>query len=219
MSTSVSSSHSEKKQKILLALSPKLFAFGGGTKPVSQLLFNKYDQDHSGQCALSLAVRRPVGQGSRTTSHLGLISASELRFLCYDMGYFLSDDQLDWARTLIDKDGSGEINYEEFSLWWQNPSRFDHILLSDKQLEKLHVIADLFRQFDRWNSGQLAKKQFGELFQEMIRRNLMDANQANQFEEIDRSHDGKINFNELIAWFYEQGVLDKLGIVASNEER
>lgn len=36
------------KQKIAVALSPKLFAFGGGTKPVSQLLFNKYDTDQSG---------------------------------------------------------------------------------------------------------------------------------------------------------------------------
>ncbi len=37
------------KKKIIVALSPKLFAFGGGTKPVSQLLFNKYDTDKSGQ--------------------------------------------------------------------------------------------------------------------------------------------------------------------------
>lgn len=36
------------KKKIVVALSPKLFAFGGGTKPVSQLLFNKYDTDKSG---------------------------------------------------------------------------------------------------------------------------------------------------------------------------
>ena len=36
------------KQKLLVALSPKLFAFGGGTKPVSQLLFNKYDTDKNG---------------------------------------------------------------------------------------------------------------------------------------------------------------------------
>jgi len=36
------------KKKIVVALAPKLFAFGGGTKPVSQLLFNKYDTDNSG---------------------------------------------------------------------------------------------------------------------------------------------------------------------------
>jgi len=129
------------------------------------------------------------------------------------MGYYLSDAQLDWARTLIDKDGSGEINYAEFSSWWQNPLRFDHLLLSDEQVNKLHEIIKLFRSYDKKNQGQLDKKQFEELFQELIQQNIMEQNQANQFDEIDRSHDEKINFNELIAWFYDQGVLQKMGVL------
>jgi Ca2+-binding EF-hand superfamily protein len=149
---------------------------------------------------------------------LGLISISEVRFLCYDMGYYLSDAQVDWARTLIDKDGSGEISYAEFSSWWQNPLRFDHLLLSDEQLDKLHQITELFRSYDKKNQGQLDKKQFEELFQELIKKNIMEQNQANQFDEIDRSQDGKINFNELIAWFYEQGTLQKLGILPIKTE-
>ncbi|UJR07525.1 hypothetical protein I4U23_011813 [Adineta vaga] len=185
----------QAKKKIAVALSPKLFAFGGGTKPVSQLLFNKYDTDQS-----------------------GLISVDELRFLCYDMGYFLSDAQLDWARTLIDKDGSGEISYKEFSSWWQNPLRFDHLLLTDDQLSKLHQITDLFRSFDKKNQGELDKKQFNELFQELIQQKLMEENQANQFDEIDRSNDGKINFNELIAWFYDQRVLEKMGVLPEKKD-
>ena len=180
------------KQKIIVALSPKLFAFGGGTKPVSQLMVNKYHTDQS-----------------------GLISVSELRFLCYDMGYFLSDAQFDWAATFIDKDGSGEISYAEFSLWWQNSSRFDHIQLTDEQLDKLHKITELFRSFDKTNHGQLDRKQFSELFEELIKQNLLTRNHANQFDEIDRSHDGKINFNELIAWLYDQGILEKIGILST----
>jgi Ca2+-binding EF-hand superfamily protein len=134
------------------------------------------------------------------------------------MGYYLSDAQLDWARTLIDKDGSGEISYAEFCSWWQNPLRFDHLLLSDEQLDKLHQITELFRSYDKKNQGQLDKKQFEELFQELIKKNIMEQNQANQFDEIDRSQDGKINFNELIAWFYEQGTLQKLGILPIKTE-
>jgi hypothetical protein len=38
----------QAKKKMIVPLSPNLFAFGGGTKPVSQLLFNKYDTDKSG---------------------------------------------------------------------------------------------------------------------------------------------------------------------------
>ncbi|CAF1242076.1 unnamed protein product [Adineta steineri] len=183
------------KKKIAVVLSPKLFAFGGGTKPVSQLLFNKYDTDHS-----------------------GLISISELRFLCYDMGHFLSDAQFEWACTLIDKDGSGEINYEEFAAWWQNPLRFDHLLLSDDQLDKLHKITELFRSYDKKNHGELDKKQFQELFKHLIKDKIMEEYHANQFDEIDRSHDGKINFNELIAWFYDQGILQKMGVLPIKTE-
>ncbi|CAF3979628.1 unnamed protein product, partial [Rotaria sp. Silwood1] len=66
---------------------------------------------------------------------------------------------------------------------------------------------------DKKNQGKIDKKQFKELFQELIKRNIMEINQANQFDEIDRSQDGYINFNELIAWFYDQGILQKMGIL------
>ncbi|CAF0897287.1 unnamed protein product [Rotaria sordida] len=194
--TSKISGSLSKNKKITVALSPKLFAFGGGTKPVSQLLFNKYDTDKN-----------------------GVISMDELRFLCYDMGYFLSNTQLDWARTFIDKDGSGGINYKEFSSWWQNSSRFEHLLLSDEQFNKLHQITQLYRSYDKKNQGQLDKKQFKELFQELVRKKIMEENQTNQFDEIDRSQDGKINFNEFVAWFYDQGVLEKMGILTQKKDQ
>jgi Ca2+-binding EF-hand superfamily protein len=134
------------------------------------------------------------------------------------MGYFLSDAQLDWARTLIDKDGSGEISYAEFSAWWQNPSRFDHLLLSDEQLNKLHKVTELFRRFDKKNQGELDKKQFNELFKELVKQNIMEQSQANHFDEIDRSQDGTINYNELIAWLYDQRVLEKMGVLPVKKE-
>ena len=138
----------------------------------------------------------------------------ELRDLCYSMGYFLTEKQLEWARTFIDKDGSGQISYDEFSVWWQNPLRFEHLLLSDAQLEKLHEIVDLFRSFDRFNQGFIEKNQFEKLFRQLIEKKILEESQAKQFDEIDRSKDGQINFNELIAWFYEQGILKKIGILS-----
>ena len=139
---------------------------------------------------------------------------SELRFLCYDMGYYLTDEQYEWANIYLDKDGNKEISYEEFCHWWQNPLRFDHLLLSDEQLEKFHEMIQLFRSFDRSNEGLLEDKDFDRLFQNLIEKNLIETNQAKQFEEIDRSKDGKINFNELISWFCDQGILHKIGILS-----
>ena len=36
------------KQHIRTPLAPTSFAFGGATKPISELMFNKYDKDRSG---------------------------------------------------------------------------------------------------------------------------------------------------------------------------
>ena len=33
-------------------LSPSCFAFGGGTKPISEVMFNKYDVDKNGKMIL-----------------------------------------------------------------------------------------------------------------------------------------------------------------------
>lgn len=142
----------------------------------------------------------------------------ELRFLCYDMGYYLSDEQFQWAKIYLDKDGNGTISYDEFGKWWQNPLRFDHLLLTDEQLEKFHQMIQLFRSFDRTNQGNLSRTEFSHLFEELIRRNLIEENQAKQFDEIDRSNDGSINFNEVVSWFFDQGVLVKLGILPSDHQ-
>ncbi|CAF1506064.1 unnamed protein product [Rotaria sordida] len=134
------------------------------------------------------------------------------------MGYFLSDDQLEWAFTLIDKDGSGEISYEEFVSWWKNQSRFHHLQLSDEQLYRLHTIIALFRSYDKNNRGELDKDQFRKLYNDLIKSNILEPSKSAKFDEIDLNHDGRLNFNELIAWFYDQGVLLELGVLSNNNK-
>ncbi|CAF2361463.1 unnamed protein product [Rotaria sp. Silwood2] len=182
-----------KHQRITPA--PTCFSFGGATKPISELMFNKYDKDKN-----------------------GTISRDELRSLCYDMGYYLSDDELEWACTLIDKDGNGKIDYQEFADWWRTSSRFEHIRMPNAyQTQLICYIAEIFRSYDKHNHGRLNKKEFEKMHKDLIRHHILDEHehQACQFEEIDRGHDGSINFNELIAWFKDIGVLDQIGIHTS----
>ncbi|CAF1138326.1 unnamed protein product [Rotaria sordida] len=182
-----------KRPQIILP--PSCMAFGGATKPVSELMFNKYDKDKN-----------------------GTISRDELRSLCYDMGYYLSNDELEWACTLIDKDGNGKIDYKEFADWWKTSSRFEHIRMPNAyQTQLICYIAEVFRSYDKHNHGRLNKKEFEKMRKDLIRHHIIDEHehQACQFEEIDRGHDGSINFNELIAWFKDIGVLDQIGIHTS----
>ena len=62
----------------------------------------------------------------------GAIDADEFRQLCQALGYvFASMDEVEKAVKMIDEDGSGEIEWEEFEHWWQSEDKFsdfEHLL-------------------------------------------------------------------------------------------
>ena len=131
----------------------------------------------------------------------GSISRNELRSLCYDISYYLSDDELAWAWTIMDKDGSGHIDYREFADWWKMSSRFEHLkILNDQHMILVCQVAEIYRLYDVANQGTLNRTQCTALCQDLIREGIIDTNahQACQFDEIDRGQDGRIHFNELI---------------------
>jgi Ca2+-binding EF-hand superfamily protein len=133
------------------------------------------------------------------------------------MGYYLSDPELEWACTLIDKDGNGKIDYKEFADWWRTSSRFEHLRLPNRHQSQLIChIAEIFRSYDKHNHGVLNKKEFEKMRKDLIRHHIINEHehQACHFDDIDRGHDGTINFNELIAWFKDVGVLEQIGINA-----
>lgn len=126
------------------------------------------------------------------------------------MGYYLSDDELAWAWTIVDQDGSGYVEYREFADWWKTSSRFEHLrMLDDEQMAIVCRLAELFQSHDRSHRGTLDQTQFVALRQALIEDGILDANEhrACQFEEIDQGRDGRIHFNELIAWFKHVGIL------------
>ncbi|KAJ3058255.1 hypothetical protein HDU99_006896, partial [Rhizoclosmatium hyalinum] len=47
------------------------------------------------------------------TDKSGSINASEFKALCYDMGYFLSEEEVQMDLKMLDLDGSGAITYDE----------------------------------------------------------------------------------------------------------
>ncbi|CAF4417073.1 unnamed protein product, partial [Adineta steineri] len=123
----------------------------------------------------------------------------------------LSDDELAWAWTIMDKDGSGMIDYNEFAEWWKTSSRFEHLKMpNEKEAILLSRVAEICRSHDTHNTGTLDRAQFTSVCQTLTQEEILNANehQACNFDEIDRGHDGRINFNELIAWFKNVGLFD-----------
>lgn len=48
----------------------------------------------------------------------GCIDAKELQQLMFEFGVVVPDEEVDKALAVVDTDGSGEIDLEEFSVWW-----------------------------------------------------------------------------------------------------
>ena len=76
----------------------------GPRKKMFQIQFEKYDTDQSGS-----------------------ISFQEFKAMCFDMGYQLTDEELDIATKQLDVDQSGGIEVGEFETWWNQDQRFEHL--------------------------------------------------------------------------------------------
>lgn len=103
------------------------------------------------------------------------------------------------------------IDYQEFAQWWKIPSRFESLKMPNgEQRLILNRIIQLFRWYDKNNTRTLERTQFNALCEILIQEGILDIknHQIFHFDEIDLNHDGKIHFNELIAWLKNIGVLD-----------
>merc|ERR1719272_138344 len=76
--------------------------FGKPPPPLSKRVFNKYDKDNN-----------------------GYIAVSELQHMMYDLGHPLDSADLTHAAQVLDKDGNGEISYDEFKDWWNKADRYE----------------------------------------------------------------------------------------------
>ncbi|KAJ3027686.1 UNVERIFIED_CONTAM: hypothetical protein HDU68_003327 [Siphonaria sp. JEL0065] len=112
--------------------------------------FNKYDADKS-----------------------GCINAAEFRRLCYDMGYFLSDEEVSMDIKILDLDGSGSITYDEFIKWWQRDDRFKMLQIGKEDMERLDTFTKMFKQYDSDHSGCIDVREFKSLFVDLSKKKVI----------------------------------------------
>lgn len=152
---------------------------GGGAvavQPVSRRIFNKYDSGGSGH-----------------------ISTGQFQAMALDFGVFLSGNALSLAVKMIDHDGNGTIEYEEFLNWYKQSS-FSSLSLDDQTLERRSSAAKLFRKYDDDNSGIIEVAEFKGLYTELKMLNLTKHSCEKAMEDMDSDGDGKIEFNEFVEW-------------------
>lgn len=174
---------------------------------VSELVFKKYDKDGNG------------------------ISASEFKFLCYDLGHHLTDEEISVAMKVLDANGSGVIEYPEFLKWWRDSDKWGKLSLDEDQLKIMNQASTYFAYFDKANamskysdsyqdkSGVINRTEFEALHKDLVKHRLttksledcladLDSNgywDSNNISKLTCDRDGKIGFNEYIDWLVRIG--------------
>ena len=156
----------------------------GQSKPVSRVLFDKYNTD----------------------ADTG-ITKEGFHSLCYSMGHYLDDEAYEAAWTILDADGSSFVSYDESLAWWREDDRWAHLQLNEQQLQNLVQVHEYFRYFDVECSGDLDLAEFEQCYQYMVQSGYALKEFSSSLDEIDKDGNGKVNYNEFIAWCVTLGVL------------
>merc|ERR1711974_217950 len=167
--------------------------FGGPPPPLSKRVFDKYDRDKS-----------------------GFISPHEFKDMCYELGYFLSDDELTVAVKNLDRDGKNHIAYEEFSKWWKSDDRFKSLQLTEAEEKTLQVCVKYFQHFDKNRDGTISAEEFKELHPDLVKNKLTTKPIDTCLADLDEDGSGTVCFHEYIEWLIKIGSV-KVKVIHSDK--
>ncbi|KAL2914872.1 hypothetical protein HK105_205614 [Polyrhizophydium stewartii] len=142
--------------------------------------------------------------------HSGTISVREFSNLCREMGYILTDRELEMDLKLLDSNGDGVIGpkniltHSQVFKWWQTDNRFESLQLGEENLQLLTEISAHFRKFDRDGSGRVDVTEFKHMYADLVKMKLTNKSMLTTLQELDTDRDGKVNFNEYVVWLLKQ---------------
>jgi len=154
---------------------------GGGRPPTSRIIFNKYDKDES-----------------------GCIDASEFKYMCMDLGHQLTDEEEKFAVLKIDHTGTGKISYDDFLEWWKTDEKWDTLRLGDEDLMNLSILLTEFQTYDSNDDGVVDRAEFAEMY-ENLKAGGVEKPLETVLGEMNITADGRITFNEYVAWLNKNG--------------
>jgi len=137
-------------------------------------------------------------------NHDGSVDVAELRSICMEMGALLTEEELRIAVRVLDTDGNGKIEFEEFKRWWSTSDRFERLRHNEQELAFLNGAFASFLSFDRDMDGTVSKDEFVALH-----KVLHDCGyRTRAFDEdwafMDRDNSGFISFSEYVDWLIYQ---------------
>jgi len=149
--------------------------------PLSQRIFNKYDKDQDGS-----------------------IGTSDLHALCLEMGTELSPEQLEMALKVMDTDGNGTIELDEFEKWWNSEDRFGKMQRTPEEIEYLQSAFAKFVSFDTDGNGTIERNEFDNLHAMLVEEKYTTHTVDEDWTDMDKDASGFISFAEYNEWLVER---------------
>jgi len=149
--------------------------------PLSQRIFNKYDTDQDGS-----------------------IGTSELHALCLEMGVELNKEQLEVAVKVMDTDGNGTIEFDEFEKWWNSEDRFGKMQRTPEEIEYLQGAFAKFVSFDTDGNGTIERNEFDALHAMLVEEKYTSHGVEDDWADMDKDASGFISFAEYNEWLIER---------------
>eukprot|EP00056_Hartaetosiga_gracilis_P020164 m.17914 g.17914 ORF g.17914 m.17914 type:complete len:160 (+) comp8213_c1_seq1:78-557(+) len=136
----------------------------------------------------------------------GTIEAVELKNIAAQMGYPMTDEDIEKSMKVLDVNDDGVITYEEFKKWWQQKNKFGVLEEEREKLERadhweqwLSSAKKHFHYFDKDKSGYIRAHEFEDLYNNLQKSyNLGTVEEAR--DELDANSDGVISLQEYIHW-------------------
>jgi len=149
--------------------------------PLSQRIFNKYDTDQDGS-----------------------IGTNELYALCMEMGVVMLPEQLEIAIKVMDTDGNGTIEFDEFEKWWNSEDRFGKMQRTPEEIEYLQSAYAKFVSFDQDGNGTIERNEFDALHAMLLEEKYTTHTVDDDWADMDKDNSGSISFSEYNEWLVER---------------
>lgn len=136
------------------------------------------------------------------TDGSGVIDRSELVVILTELGHDTDEATVDEVMKEIDKDGGGEIEFDEFNEWWSK-------VVSEQAIEKIKAkgrdpheeyLQSYFNQADADGSGEIDVDELVSLMRK-IGRPVRGVEAKIAFSLMDEDNSGSIDFAEFKSWF------------------
>jgi Ca2+-binding EF-hand superfamily protein len=130
------------------------------------------------------------------------VGVTELQTLCYDLGTYVPAPLAQATVRKYDSKRCGELDYDDFMVWWRMNDRFNTLKFSDVAIQQKNVAASTFRQMDLSLCGYLTRQDFRLVYKRVLSAlNMKLADVAEVLNLIDEEDSGKVYFANFIEWF------------------